>query len=405
MMTTKGNLATLFIALTFFGCAGTQQTLAASPQGSVNRPLLPGTRVEYITDPSMSNMNAVAVTIPDKWHFQGVLFQAGKTPAVPYFVFRASSPDGLSFVERLPRLCWNWGSGPRSRDTSPACLHLQQPMNGQEFLKNLAAMLKVEYVAAVPIPAEQIAAAQKAAQSQDRDWKYFTVTNTAELASANVRYQNGTFPMKGLLAAVVECHETDYPGRKPTPYGPGLPPSAVHGCEAGVRYLVAPEAQYEAVKKMWAPSGMGGQILPQWDYAMGMRIQQWGAEQNQIMQAQGQIRQQQFDHDQAVRQQMHEQFLSTMQRGTDMSMARAQAGMNARSTAASDWVDYALNQRTVMNPGTGQLSKVSSAYSYTWVDSTGQHSYQTNDPNANPNGTVPGNWTKQQVVHGDGTQY
>ena len=84
---------------------------------------------------------------------------------------------------------------------------------------------------------------------------------------------------------------------------------------------------------------------------MGMRIQQYGQQQIQIMQAQGQIRQQQFDHDQAVRQQMHEQFLSTMQRGTDMSMARAQAGMNARSTAASDWVDYALNQRTVMNPG------------------------------------------------------
>ena len=70
-------------------------------------------------------------------------------------------------------------------------------------------------------------------------------------------------------------------------YGAGIPPSAVHGCEAGVRYLVAPEAQYEAVKKMWAPSGMGGQILPQWDYAMGMRVQQWGAQQNQIMQAQG----------------------------------------------------------------------------------------------------------------------
>jgi hypothetical protein len=92
-----------------------------------------------------------------------------------------------------------------------------------------------------------------------------------------------------------------------------------------------------------------------------------------------------------------------MQRGTDMSMARTQQSMDARSTATSDWVDYALDQRTVMDPSTGQVSKVSSAYSYTWVDSTGKTSYQTNDPNANPNGVLQGSWTKQQVVHGDGT--
>jgi hypothetical protein len=93
-----------------------------------------------------------------------------------------------------------------------------------------------------------------------------------------------------------------------------------------------------------------------------------------------------------------------MQRGTDMSMARTQQNMNARSTATSDWVDYALDRKTVLDPNTGQLSKVSSAYSYTWADSTGKMSYQTNDPTANPNGVLQGNWTKQTVVHGDGSQ-
>jgi len=93
-----------------------------------------------------------------------------------------------------------------------------------------------------------------------------------------------------------------------------------------------------------------------------------------------------------------------MQRGTNMSMARTQENMNARSTATSDWVDYALDQKTVMDPNTGQVNKVSSSYSYTWVDSTGKAGYQTNDPNANPNGVLQGIWTKQQVVHGNGTQ-
>ena len=86
-------------------------------------------------------------------------------------------------------------------------------------------------------------------------------------------------------------------------------------------------------------------------------------------------------------------------------MARAQQSMNAQSTSASDWVDYALDQQTVADPNTGQLSKVSNASSYTWVDSSGKTSYQTNDVNANPNGVLQGTWTKQQVVHGNGTPY
>ena len=415
MMTTKGNLAPLLIAITVFGFFATLHLLAASPQEGVGTPSLPGTRVEYIADPSMNNMNAIAVTIPETWHFQGVLFQAGKTPAAPYFVFRASSPDGLSFVEHLPRLCWIWGWGPRLQDTSPACLHIEETMKAQEFLQHLAAMLKVEYVADDPVPADVQAEAQKALSAEQAVWapKYAAAhlrqpQQTREVAWAKVRYNNGTFPMKGWLGTMVDCVETDYPGRRPMQYMPGVPPSEVHRCDAGVRYLVAPEAQYEAVKKLWDVPGMGGRDLAQWDQAMNMRVTQWGenvrAQQNQMAAIQMQAQQQQFEHAQAVQLQMHNQFLATMQHGTDLSMAREQAGMNARSTAASDWVDYSLNQRTVLDPGTGQLTKVSSAYTYTWVDSTGQHSYQTNDPNANPNATMTGNWTKQQMVHGDGSQ-
>jgi hypothetical protein len=95
--------------------------------------------------------------------------------------------------------------------------------------------------------------------------------------------------------------------------------------------------------------------------------------------------------------------MAQMQASTNASMANANAAMNAQSTAASDWVNYALDQQTVLDPTTGQVSNVSSAYSYTWVNSAGNTSDQTNDPNANPNGVMQGTWTKQQVVHGNGT--
>ena len=79
------------------------------------------------------------------------------------------------------------------------------------------------------------------------------------------------------------------------------------------------------------------------------------------------------------------------------------ASMNARSTVASDWVNYSLDQKTVRDPNTGQVTKVSSSNSYTWLDTSGRTSYQTNDVNANPNRILQGNWTRQQQVHGDGT--
>ena len=112
---------------------------------------------------------------------------------------------------------------------------------------------------------------------------------------------------------------------------------------------------------------------------------------------------QQFQQAQDMRYQQHEQSLSTMQRGTDMSMQRAQQSANANHTAASDMVDYSLNQQTVRDPNTGQISKVSSGYNNTWLNDSGTHSYQNNNPNGNPNGYIQGNWTLQQQVHGDGT--
>ena len=80
-------------------------------------------------------------------------------------------------------------------------------------------------------------------------------------------------------------------------------------------------------------------------------------------------------------------------------MNNANAAMNARTTAASDWVDYALDQQTVT--GVGGTMKVSNAYSQTWTNGQGLY-YQTNIPNVNPNGELQGNWTQTTVVHGNG---
>lgn len=416
-MSAKGRLATILIALTIFGCKGPLQTSAASSGEGGTTASSGGTQKEYITDPSLNGMNAFSVTIPAKWHFQGVLYQGGNCTSVPFGVFRASSPDGLSSVERLPALGWRWGTGPIfGFMPKNDCLPMKGPMSAQEFLKYLAATMKVEYVSDEPVPAEENAKAQKALQDAEAVYapNYAAMhsqppRSTRELARAIVRSKNGTFTMKGRLRVMVECVETVYPGTKSILRGMAdQPSSTVDQCTAGVNYLSAPESQYAGVIRQWDTPGMGGRAEDPWQQAWIQRnnqqSQQMIAQMQRNSAAQMQAQQQQFNHDQAVRQHMHEDFMATMQRGTDMSMARTNESMNARSTATSDWVDYALDQRTVTDPNTGQISKISNSYSNTWVDSSGKVSYQTNDVNANPNGVLPGTWTKQRVVHGDGTQ-
>jgi hypothetical protein len=424
-MTTMGRLATILIALTFLGCRGPMESSAsstASGSGESGASSTAGasngaTHVEYIKDETLNNMNAIPVTMPAKWHFRGALFQGGNCQSMPFSVWRATSPDGLSFAEALPAMGWAWGTGPMEQFFSKNhCLPLKGAMSAQQFLKYLAPTLGLEYVADVPVPSEENAKAQKNLQELVTLEKNGP-KQTVELARASVRSKNGTFAMKGMLRVWLKCTETIWPGMTSvSPFSPGHPPHVVTGptstidqCEARSAYLTAPESQFESTYRLWEKPGLGaGKGTEEWQNAWTnrttARVQAITEADNRRAAQQRQAQQAQFEHSMAVQQQMHEQFLATMQRGTDMSMQRTENAMNARSTATSDWVDYSLDRQTVRDPNTGQVSKVSSSYNNTWVDSTGKTSYQTNDPNANPNGVLPGVWTQQGKVHGDGSQ-
>ncbi|MGD0228082.1 MAG: hypothetical protein ABSF71_37745 [Terriglobia bacterium] len=411
-MPARGTLAVTLITLTLFGCSTGSPTAAPGGEAVSSG----GIRTEYIRDPTLNNMNAVEVHVPAKWHFQGVLNQGGNCVGISSGVFRATSPDGLSFVEVMPMLGWFWGTGFAANVQNNDCLPLKGPMNAQDFLKYLAATLNVAYVADDPVPAEMQAKAEQIERNAELPYaaQYAAMhvqppKTTVHLAQAIIRYRNGTFEMKGRLGTSVSCTEVNHAGMRSMLRGvPDQPSWTTDQCRATVQYMAAPENQYDALIKQWDTPEMQVHGNPEWGRAWIDRNNRQAAMRDQQMNAQAaaqrQASAQQFAHDQAVRQQMHEQFLATMQRGTDMSMARAAQVANTNHTIASDWVDYSLDRRTVLDPNTGQLSKVSSSYSYTWVDSSGHTSFQTNDVNANPNGTLKGTWTRQQVVHGDGTQ-
>jgi len=405
------------IALALFGCksgssaaAGTEGGVAgaAAPMGSG------GVVKQEIVDPSFNNMNAVEVTAPANWHFQGTLMQGGQCVGTPFPVFRVTSPDGLSAFEREPTIGWRFGTGPMAA-TQSDCVPLKTALGGQDFLKYLAPTMKLTYVSDVAEPAAENAAAQAGLQSAEAVYapKYAAEhltppKQTREMARARVSYQNGTFPMLGELRVQLDCTESVYAGMKSILRGVAdRPASDVTVCTASTRFYYAPSAQLTSVLAVWDAPGMGAVMLMPWQQAWVNRNQQQAnaamsqmiASTNAAMAASHQ----QFEQSMAAQNQMHQQFMAQMQASTNASMANANASMNAQSTAASDWVNYALDQQTVLNPSTGQVSTVSTASSYTWVDSTGKTSYQTNDVNANPNGVLQGTWTKTQVVHGNGT--
>ena len=390
-----------------------------APAGGGGGQLPEGMRQEAIHDPAM-NMDAYFVTVPADWRFQGAVQQGTGCNQEPFPMFRTASADGLTQLERLPRFDWKWGDAPwLPKRTPPGCLPLMEGLTASEFLKRLAVISEVEYVAEVPIPGDKLEAQkaffeQRNAMTAQMAARFHNepAVQHGDMAQAKVRYRNGSTPMEALLFVNLSCIHNPFRDFKKRSFW-------VDSCSATVRVVRASSGKLDdAVKRLDAA---GARENPQWVSALielQNRRSQAMAQQtqdnfNQQMQLQNQQFQQsealklqqhqQFQQAQDMRYQQHEQSLSTMQRGTDMSMQRAQQSANANHTAASDMVDYSLNQQTVRDPNTGQISKVSSGYNNTWLNDSGTHSYQNNNPNGNPNGYIQGNWALQQQVHGDGT--
>jgi FKBP-type peptidyl-prolyl cis-trans isomerase len=170
-----------------------------------------------------------------------------------------------------------------------------------------------------------------------------------------------------------------------------------------VDVLTAPQGRLDALVALVDSNNLPhGVNTPQWTQAALLRQQRQGAAAIAALTAQEKqesaMLDQQFQQIMQRSQQEHAAFMQQQESQFESAMNNANASMNAQSTAASDWVDYSLDQQTVAGPN--GTAKVSSAYSQTWTNGT--QWYQTNVPNSNPNGVLTGNWTLTTQVHGNG---
>ena len=388
------------------GAAGAQ---ARSGQASYVKSVLSNRMTTAtITDPALNNMVAADVTIPAGWRLEGIEMKPPCTPA-PSPVFRAHSPDGLMQMRMEPLLGWRWDS--HLKVNQDGCGMISSVIAAADFLKYYLESTQRGFhvVGPMPVSAAYTQQAQELAnklnQNNSRVGPMFQLQYTADTAALHVQVVNGSFIVDERLRAEVEC------GVNNTTKTPSVPweSSGPHGtCFARVDVLSAPKGKLDALVQVAENNN-----LPHWDgrpewkqatmqqmsetnMRNGERRLREGREESQRV---SQMMNDAFQQNMARSRSEHEAFMQQQESSFNSSMNNAYSAMNARTTAASDWVDYALDQQTVT--GVDGTVKISNAYTQTWSNGQGEW-YQTNDPNENPNGELEGNWSQTTVVHGNG---
>ena len=377
------TLRSVFIAAALAALTGGSRTDAAG-----------GVTSATITDPVVQT-EAFDVRIPAGWKFQGTVFPGPPCNEIPYPVYRAYSPDGLTEMRKFPRFDWTFDSVKLGPPPQNSCLPLDRKLTAEQFVRYFAGVIGATYVGPMSVaPKFRASNAAAVANMKQNSANIPGFEATGDTAAIRVRSKNGSFVIEQRLRAWAACTSRSW-----------FRNSTHSGCYAVVDVLRAPSGKLDALARDVDANNLNASVARMdWQMKIAQILQARGnariaaliQHNNDVMRAQ----QERFEQSMAVQQHDHEQFLAQMQSSTNSSMNATGAAMNARSTAASDWVDYALDQQTVT--GSGGTVKISNAYSQTWANGQGQW-YQTNDPNANPNGVLYGNWTPQTRVHGNGT--
>lgn len=361
-----------------------------------------------ITDPSLNNMVAADMTIPTGWRLEGIELKPPCAPA-PSPVFRAHSPDGLMQMRMEPLLGWRWDS--HLKVNQDGCANISGVISAADFLKYFLESTQRGFhvVGPMPVSAAFVQQAQQLAntlnQNNGRMAPIFRLQYTADTAALHVQVVNGSFIVDERLRAEVECGMNSTTKTSSAPWESSGP----HGtCFARVDVLSAPKGKLDALVQVAESNNLPHwDGRPEWKQAIfqqmsetntrnGAKRLQEGREESQQF---SQLMYNTFQQNMARSQSEHDAFMQQQESSFNSSMNNAYSAMNARTTAASDWVDYALDQQTVT--GVDGTVKISNAYSQTWSNGQGEW-YQTNDPNENPNGELEGNWTQTTVVHGNG---
>ena len=337
-----------------------------------------------LTDPAFGIVG-VSLNVPSDWSFEGkILRRNGPCNSKdPLSVFRATSPDGLTAVEVLPSYEWQWSDLPQAA-RSTQCKFMA-PMAPADFARKfvipeLRPGAQVGAVSTVP-EAAQLVAEQVRRYNQDAvaanrqiNSPLPPVKMSGDIAQVHIeRNLNGSTVEEEVSVAIRSKEMT---------YRPPLGRTTVwhtYDCTAYVTIFRAPRGQLQGSLKTLRAIVQSSTPNPQWQQKQNALAQQQAQQNNAEIVRQG------------------EKANDNTRATGEAIRGQAAAAEKARHDGAQATADYVGDQQNVRDPRTGAVSKVSSKYTYTWINQNNEI-YQTNSASDDPNGRLRGSWTLMQNV-------
>lgn len=358
-----------------FIVASSETSQAATGQGaSANAAPSAGSAamkpVEVI-DPLFGQV-AGRMSIPNDWVFDATVLRPHLGPAL---VFRASSPDGLTGLQLLPRYDWVAHTDPQMRRFYQARkVAIAPPMPADDFLRQY--VLPEARPGATIIGSEAMPEAGKLAladrQANDRYAQQAAGSRASrqksDAARLRIAYSFNGHPVEESIVAVTITTE--------------LPANGGHTMQmsqATVTAARAPRGRLDAMMKQLVAIAESQNLDPSWQNRQTAFALQSAQQQQAAIIANGQRR------------------LAENKAIFDRSMRNTAAMEKARHAGAVATADHMGDVRGMVNPSTGQVGKVSNQFNYSYVDQSG-NVVHSNSATYNPNAELRGNWTQLQPL-------
>ncbi|MGC1782304.1 MAG: hypothetical protein WA708_07290 [Acidobacteriaceae bacterium] len=346
-------------------------------------------QTEIINDPSLGNRKAFTVTIPSGWKFQGTVIAAVGCN-LPSPVFRAYSPDGLTEIRLLPSFNWQFqeknASGQEGLDVGHECIYLNDSMTAAQFLDRYVQTLGPAHVVG-PMSIstqyrqqlDELVAKMNAIKLQDLKWSMHT---TGDAAALRIETINGTFTTEQRLRARVVC---------------SLWSKAIAGkagnCSVRLDVLRAPKGQLHALVNLVDSHNLtNAKNDDEWLSMIVAQIRDQGKHFDPYIPNRAAVRMLYLQaHDFGLSDEERRRLIEEWNEPVVRPMHQAEMVTLSPSNGTSDWADFALDP-TPTTDGQGVVHLPDTMHA--WSSSSGQR-YQTDNPDANPNGVFGGSWTEE----------
>ncbi len=390
-------LAALCLSMALAGCnsrnaaaAGTSGLTTADGAGTSQL------KVVALPDPSFDGMTAAFIAVPAGWQADGQM-NTNQCVNMPSPAWNGTSSDGQSSFEVLPAFGWRWGSGARY---GQGCAPLSGAPSAADFLKLFAAKLpgNVQIVGTMPVA--------DAFRRREENYTASVSNNNSHLAPAlRARNFGDVAAVRATdssghdlrLRAWVQCKQGGQGG----------------DCFARADVLSAPKGRLDTLAEQVDRQNLVQEVPnEQWLTAYMNRQENIGRHYMQQLAINAKagsdmLHQQFLDSSERLRRE-HQAGMEQIQEQGQHAIANDRATVNAMSTAASDWRDYAADQQTVT--GANGTYKTSNQYSNVWSSPYGPalsngRTFGSTDNTLNPNSATDNSWTQDVKVHGNGQPY